>query len=92
MPVLFRKAGFDSDGGKVHIGTSSSASSGPEIRKWLAKRAASQLQEGETLRKNWLDAGITVEEIERTLVAVDKWAETEDAWFASLQCEMLAWK
>ncbi|CAH0057003.1 unnamed protein product [Clonostachys solani] len=92
MLVLFRKAGFDTDGGKVHIGTSSSASSGPEIRKWLAKRAASQLQEGETLRKNWLDAGITEKEIEQTLIAVSKWAETEDAWFASLQCEMLAWK
>lgn len=46
----------------------------------------------DTLRQSRLDAGIGEEEIEETLAAVQRWVETEDAWFVSLQCEMLAWK
>lgn len=92
MPALFRKAGFDADGGKVHIGAGSSVFAGPETRKWLAWRAAGQLKEGDPVRQSWLDAGISEDEIQETLVAVEKWAATEDAWLASLECEMLAWK
>ena len=92
MPALLRKAGFDADAGKVHIGAGTMVYSGPETRRWLSRRAAGQLQEGDPFRQSWLDAGITEDEIQETLVAVEKWAETEDAWFASLQCEMLAWK
>ncbi|KAF2246937.1 S-adenosyl-L-methionine-dependent methyltransferase [Trematosphaeria pertusa] len=92
MPALFRRAGFDADGGKVRVGAGTMVYSGPETRKWLAWRAAGQLQPGDPFRQSWLDAGITEDEIEQTLVAVRKWAETEDAWFAALQCEMLAWK
>lgn len=92
MPALFRKAGFDADGGKVRVGAGVKVYSGPETRKWLAWRAAGQLKQGDPFRQSWLDAGITEDEIQQTLVAVEKWAETEDAWFASLQCEMLAWK
>jgi ubiquinone/menaquinone biosynthesis C-methylase UbiE len=92
MPALFRKAGFDADGGKVHIGAGSTVFAGLETRKWLAWRAAGQLKEGDPVRQSWLDAGISADEIQETLVAVEKWAVTEDAWFASLECEMLAWK
>jgi hypothetical protein len=66
--------------------------SGPEVRKWLAWRAAGQLQQGDPFRQSWLDAGITEDEIQQTLLAVGKWAETEDAWYGALHCEMLAWK
>lgn len=90
--MLFRKAGFDTDGGKVHIGAGTKVFSGPESRKWLVWRAAGQLKEGDPFRQSWLDAGITENEIQQTLIAMEKWAETEDAWFASLQCEILAWK
>ncbi|KAJ9620089.1 hypothetical protein H2204_012399 [Knufia peltigerae] len=92
LPALFRRAGFDADGGKVRIETGSTTFSGAETRQWLAKRAQSQLQPGDPLRQSWLDAGITDEEIQETLRASTQWAETEDAWFAALQCEMLAWK
>ncbi|OCL08679.1 S-adenosyl-L-methionine-dependent methyltransferase [Glonium stellatum] len=92
MPALFRKAGFDIDGGKVRVGAGTRAYSGPETRKWLAWRAAGQLQQGDPFYQSWLDAGITEDEIQETLVAVGKWAETEDAWFAAMQCEILAWK
>lgn len=92
MPALFRSAGFDADGGKVRVGAGTTVYSGPEARKWLAWRGAGQLKEGDPFHQSWLDAGITKDEIEQTVLAVEKWAETEDAWFASLQCEMLAWK
>ena len=92
MPALFRSAGFDADGGKVHVGAGTTVCSGLETRKWLAWRAAGQLQQGDPFRQSWLDAGITEDEIQQTLLAVGKWAEMEDAWYAALQCEMLAWK
>ncbi|KAJ5764851.1 hypothetical protein N7520_004410 [Penicillium odoratum] len=92
MPALFRRAGFDADGGKVVIGTGSTVFSGADTRQWLAKRAESQLQPGDPLHRSWREAGITEDEIQETLLASKKWAETEDAWFAALQCNMLAWK
>ncbi|KAH6675890.1 S-adenosyl-L-methionine-dependent methyltransferase [Halenospora varia] len=92
MPALFRAAGFGADGGKVHIGAGTRVFSGRETRKWLAWRATGQLQPGDPFRQSWLDAGITEDEIQQTLLAVGKWAEMEDAWFVAVQCEMLAWK
>lgn len=92
MPALFRRAGFDADSGKVRCRAGSVVYADPEARKWLAWRGIGQLQPGDPFRQSWIDAGITEEEIEQTLAAVKKWAETEDAWYASLQCEMLAWK
>jgi ubiquinone/menaquinone biosynthesis C-methylase UbiE len=92
LPALFRKAGFDVDGGKVQVGAGSTVFVGPETRKKLAWRAAGQLKEGDPVHQSWLDAGISGDEIQETLVAVEKWAAMEDAWFASLQVEMLAWK
>lgn len=92
MPALLRRAGFDADGGKVRVGVGSTAFSGASTRQWLANRAESQLQAGDPLYHSWLEAGITEDEIHETLLAIKKWAETEDAWYAALQCEMLAWK
>ncbi|KAL6245545.1 hypothetical protein RBB50_007544 [Rhinocladiella similis] len=92
MPALFRLAGFDADSGKIRIGTGSAAFTGAETRQWLTKRAESQLRPGDPLHQSWLDAGITEDEIQETLRASRTWAETEDAWFAALHCEMLAWK
>jgi ubiquinone/menaquinone biosynthesis C-methylase UbiE len=92
MPSLLRKAGFEADEGKVLIGTAASTIAGPDARKWLAGRGTGQLQKGDALYKSWLEAGISEEEIQETLDAVKKWAEMDDAWYASLQGEMLAWK
>ena len=92
MPALFRRAGFDVDGGKVHVGAGTTVYSGPEMRKWLAWRATGQLQKGDPFYQSWIDAGITEDEVQTTLDAVKQWAETDDAWYASLQCEMLAWQ
>ncbi|KAH8678544.1 S-adenosyl-L-methionine-dependent methyltransferase [Xylariales sp. PMI_506] len=92
MPALFRRAGFDADGGKVLTGAGTTVFCGLETRQWLAWRTTGQLQEGDQFRQSWLDAGITEDEIQQTLSAVKEWAKTTDAWFASLQCEMLGWK
>ncbi|KAM0817897.1 putative Methyltransf_25 domain-containing protein [Seiridium cardinale] len=92
MLTLFRGAGFDVDGGKVRLGAGTKVFWGRETRKGLAQRAVGQLQPGDPFYQSWLDAGITVDAIQQGLLAVEKWAETEDAWFGSLQCEMLAWK
>ncbi|EXJ93011.1 hypothetical protein A1O3_01567 [Capronia epimyces CBS 606.96] len=92
MPILLRKAGFNADAGQVHIGARAVVSAGPEIRKWLAWRATGQLTQGDPFRESWLDAGITEDEIQDTLLAVQKFAETEDAWFLAVHGEMLAWK
>jgi hypothetical protein len=91
LPALFREAGFDADGGKVHVGAGTTVFTGPEKRKWLAWRATGQLTQGDAFRQSWLDAGITEGEIQETLAAIKEWTDTQDAWFASLQCEMLAW-
>lgn len=94
MPALLRRAGFDTDEGKVRVGAGTTVYAGRETREWLGGRAAGQLQKGtdDVFRQSWLDAGISEAEIEETLDAVRRWVETEDAWFVSLQCEMLAWK
>ncbi|OAG37341.1 hypothetical protein AYO21_08418 [Fonsecaea monophora] len=93
MPALLRSVGFDTDDArKVRIGAGASVFAGPDTRKWLAWRAAGQLKQGDPFRQSWLDAGITEDEIQQTLDAVHKWADTEDAWMAGIQCEMLAWK
>lgn len=92
MPALLRKAGFDVDGGKVHLGASASVSSGSETRQWLAWRATGQLKQGDPFYQSWLNAGITEEEIQETLTAIAKWAETQDAWMVQLHSEILAWK
>lgn len=90
MPALFQEAGFDPS--RIRVGAGTSVHAGPEARRWLAERAAGQLREGDEARQSWLDAGITEEEIRETLRAAEEWAGTDGAWYASLQCEMLAWK
>ncbi|KAL7929533.1 S-adenosyl-L-methionine-dependent methyltransferase [Trichoderma chlorosporum] len=92
MPALFRSAGFDADGGKVRVGAAANVFAEAEARKRLAWRADGQLQPGDPFYQSWIDAGISKDEIQQTLHAIRKWADTDDAWLVILQCEMLAWK
>ncbi|CAK7210760.1 hypothetical protein SBRCBS47491_000888 [Sporothrix bragantina] len=91
-PALFRRAGFDADGGKVVVGAGARVFAGPEQRQRLAWRAKGQLVPGNPFYQNWINAGITPEQIEETLQAVDEWAGTEDAWLLSAEAETLGWK
>ncbi|KAF2730358.1 S-adenosyl-L-methionine-dependent methyltransferase [Polyplosphaeria fusca] len=92
MLGLMRGAGFDVDGGKVRMGAGASLCVGKEARRWLADRGKGQLREGDRFRESWVEAGISEEEIQETVRAVEEWAEMEDAWYVSLQAEVLAWK
>ncbi|QLQ82678.1 hypothetical protein HG537_0H04410 [Torulaspora globosa] len=92
LPALFRRAGFSDQDGKMIVGAGTSVIAGREARHWIARRAAGQLQSGDPFRESWLKAGITEQEIQETLSAVKTWADTEDAWFVALHCEMRAWK
>lgn len=92
MPALFRGAGFDVDGGKVRVGAGTKVFSGRETREWLAWRTRGQLTPEDAFYQSWIDAGIGEEEIRKTVAAVEKWAETDDAWGVMMQCDMLAWK
>ncbi len=90
MPALFRAVGFDE--ARIRVGAGTTVYSGPEARRWFARRHVGQLQPGDPFRQSWLDAGISEDEIGDTLRAVREWGDTDDAWYAALQCEMLAWK
>ncbi|KAI8950328.1 S-adenosyl-L-methionine-dependent methyltransferase [Xylaria longipes] len=92
LPAFYRAAGFDTDGGKVRTGAGTMLVSDAETRKFFAWRTAGQLKPGDPFYQSWLDVGISKDEMQETLRAVNEWAETEDAWFAAMQCEMLAWK
>ncbi|KAH8819025.1 S-adenosyl-L-methionine-dependent methyltransferase [Xylogone sp. PMI_703] len=74
MPALFCSVGFDADGSKVRVGAGTTVYAGPQTREWLAQRAAGQLKPGDPFRQSWLDAGISEEEIQQTLAAVEEWA------------------
>ncbi|KAK4503293.1 hypothetical protein PRZ48_006721 [Zasmidium cellare] len=91
MPALLRRSGFNVDE-KVQVSGAASMLTGKEARMWIANRGAGQLKKGEPFHQSWLDAGISEDEIEETLKAINKWAETEDAWFSSTQVQILAWK
>jgi ubiquinone/menaquinone biosynthesis C-methylase UbiE len=92
MPALYRRAGFDVDNGKVVVGAGSKVVIGPESRKRYAWRTTGQLKKGDPFHQNWLDAGISEAEIAETVLAAQKWAETEDAWYVGVMCDMLGWK
>lgn len=92
MPALVARAGFDAEGGKVRVSGGTLVYSSPQERRWLAKRIAGQLGEGDAFRKSWLEAGISEGEIRETINAVKTWSETEGAWHGSLQCQILVWK
>lgn len=92
VPAIFRAAGFDADAGKVHIGAGARVFAGRETRERLRWRVKGQLAPGGQFHQNWLNAGITQDEIDETLRAVDEFSEMDDAWMASLEAETLGWK
>ncbi|KAK8055060.1 hypothetical protein PG993_000287 [Apiospora rasikravindrae] len=72
-----------SDSGKVILGGGGDGAHGSRDGR---------LQSGERFRESWRRAGITDEEVQETVKALEEWAEDEDAWYVALQVEMLAWK
>ncbi|CAK7567434.1 MAG: hypothetical protein SEPTF4163_005398 [Sporothrix epigloea] len=91
-PALFRRAGFDADAGKVLVGAGTRVFAGSEQLSRLAWRAKGQLVPGSPFYQNWIRAGITPEQIEETLRAVDEWVGIEDAWMLAAEAETIGWK
>lgn len=92
MPALYRRVGFDPNDGKIRIGAGTTCHASVEARRWWADGLIGRLREGDTFRESWINAGVTVDEIESCVQRLGQWAETEDAWYAILQTEIIAWK
>lgn len=92
MPSLHRRAGFEMEEGKFRISGSVSTVYSKEDREWLGKRMIDMLKPNFTLRDSWLKAGLTEHEIEESIAAMRRWADTENAWYMTTHCETLAWK
>jgi SAM-dependent methyltransferase len=95
MPALYRAAGFhvDDDGGqRVRVGCGTTCHADAASRRWWADGLMGRPQEGDGFRRSWEAAGVSKGEIAECVRALERWAGTEDAWYAILQCEMLAWK
>lgn len=92
MPRLCRQAGFDVDGGKVVVGSGTTTVAGKEAVAVYAQGMLGRLSVGDPYRASWEKAGITMEEIQEVRNLTERWAETDDAWYVAVQCEILAWK
>lgn len=92
MPALYRRVGFNTDGGKVIVGAGTTCHSSTEARRWWADGLTGRLKEGDRFRDSWISAGITEGEIEKCLQRLDEWADTQDAWYSVMQAEIVAWK
>lgn len=93
MPEFLRAAGWEvDDPDKVRVGGGSTVITGRERVGKLAASLVGRLAEGDPFREGWLKAGITEEECDETRALVERWSQTQDAWYGSLQSEVLAWK
>lgn len=93
MQKYLRLAGWDTDDtSKVQIGGGTTVVAGREKRLWWRDAMGGRLAMGDPFRESWVKAGITEAECDEARVLLDRWAETEDAWYGVLQSEILAWK
>lgn len=96
MQKYLRAAGWDLDTdiacGRVFVGGGTTVVAGKEKVKWWRDIMGGRLEEGDPFRENWLRHGVTEEECDETRSLLDKWADSEDAWYGVLQSEILAWK
>lgn len=93
MPEYLRKAGWDLGGEeKVRFGGGTTIYTGREKCQWWRDTMGGRLAKGDAFRENWLRAGISEDECDEAREFMDRWAESEDAWYGVLQSEILAWK
>ncbi|KAI0124930.1 S-adenosyl-L-methionine-dependent methyltransferase [Xylariales sp. AK1849] len=92
MVTLYRRAGFDVDGGKVKVGCGTTCHADAQSRRWWADQLIGRLKPGDAFRSSWIKAGVPEKEIDLCVDSLDEWAKTEDAWYGILQSEMIAWK
>lgn len=87
MPGVYRKAGFAVD--EILVAANPSVNVGTERKGWLGTLERFEDKEYEA---GWLRAGVSKEEIEETKAALRRWMEDDDAWYVSLNCDIVAWK
>lgn len=94
MPRYLRLAGWDTSdaGDKVRVGGGATIVTGRQKCGWWRDTMGGRLAKGDVFRQNWVRAGITEDECDATMALLDRWAESEDAWYGMLQSEVLAWK
>ncbi|KAL1862580.1 hypothetical protein Daus18300_008540 [Diaporthe australafricana] len=96
MQEYLRAAGWDLDSGiasdKVIIGGGSTIVTGKDKVKWWKDVIGGRLEQGEPFRESWLKHGFTGDECDETKALIERWAQSEDAWYGALQTEVLAWK
>ena len=88
MPRLMRMSGFT----KIIPGAEHRLLHGKENRQFFVWRSKGQLSPGDAFYESWLKAGITQEEIEEVLLAIESWADDQDAFYVAIQGQMMAWK
>ena len=76
----------------MKVGAGTTVWAGAEARTFHANGLLGRLEDGDEYRETWQKAGISGKEIEGVKEALVEWRECEDAWYAALQCELLAWK
>lgn len=96
MQEYLRASGWDLEKdlatGKVIVGGGTTVVAGREKAKWWAGTMGGRFEKGDPFREGWLRYGFTEEECDETKALLDKWADSEDAWYGVLQTEVLAWK
>lgn len=90
MAEYLRKAGWDMH--KAQMGGGTTIYTGREQCQWWRDTMGGRLAKGDAFRENWVRAGISEDECDETRELMDRWAESEDAWYGVLQSEVLAWK
>lgn len=90
MPEYLRKAGWDMHNAQMGGGTT--IYTGREKCQWWRDTMGGRLAKGDAFRENWLRAGISDDECDEAKELMDRWAQSEDAWYGVLQSEVLAWK
>ena len=74
----------------MKLSTSTSMYSGVDEAEWWGGLLAERFEKSE-VRERVREAGFSEEEIGRMVRALREWGACEDAWFAIMQCEILAW-
>ncbi|KAG7118515.1 putative methyltransferase C1B3.06c like protein [Verticillium longisporum] len=91
MPALFRQLGFTPD--EIKVGAGTTVHSGEEGRRAFGAGYGARLSRGDPYYESWKRAGISDEEIDRTVEALNLWTEDPDAWCVVLQAELWGrWK
>ena len=85
LPIYVRQAGFGAGAQQLVVGGGTTVHSSDESKRWWAATSEDRLRDGEAIRKSWLAAGVTREEIDEARDALRRWGDTDGAWYGMYQ-------